>query len=65
MSEQQSQKRGLRSEAQKEYEAREDPYDPKPSSNAVGGAFGNREKERQSDQELALTQEQKRTREQS
>src|SRR5438445_10691549 len=43
MSEQQSQKRGVRSEAQKEYEAREDPYDPKPSSNEVGGAVGNRE----------------------
>ena len=64
MSEQQSQKRGLRSEAQKTYEARDDPYDPKPSSNAVGGAFGNRENEAQTDQEVALTQEQKRAREQ-
>jgi hypothetical protein len=54
----------LRSEAQKEYEAREDPYNPKPSSNAVGGAFGNRENEAQTDEELALTQEQKRAREQ-
>ena len=44
ISEQQSQKRGVRSEAQEEYEAREDPYDPKPSSSAVGGAFGSQKK---------------------
>ncbi|HEX7722168.1 MAG TPA: hypothetical protein VF397_08415 [Pyrinomonadaceae bacterium] len=63
MSEQQSQKRGLRSEAQKMEDAREG-YEPMGSTSRPDGAFGNQEKERQSDQELALTQEQKRTHEQ-
>jgi hypothetical protein len=39
MGEQQSQKRGVRSEAQKEEKAR-DSYAPIPPANAVGGAFG-------------------------
>ena len=63
MSEQQSQKRGLRSEAQKEDDAREG-YNPMGATSPQDGAFGNQEKERQSDQDLALTQEQKRAREQ-
>jgi hypothetical protein len=41
MDEQQSQKRGVRSEAQKEEKAR-DSYAPIPPANAVGGAFGDR-----------------------
>ncbi len=63
MSEQQSQKRGLRSEAQKADDAREG-YEPMGSTSPQDGAFGNQQKERQSDQELALTQEQKRIRQQ-
>jgi hypothetical protein len=63
MSEQKSQKRGVRSEAQKEDEAR-DAYAPIPAATQVAGAFGNRENESISDEELALTQEQKRIREQ-
>ncbi len=39
MSEQQSQKRGVRSEGQKEEKAR-DRYAPIPPANPVGGAFG-------------------------
>lgn len=39
MSEQQGQKRGVRSEAQKTERAREG-YDPLPPSNPVAGAFG-------------------------
>ena len=39
MSEQQSKKRGLKSESQKEEKAR-DAYEPIPPSNPVRGAFG-------------------------
>ena len=54
MSEQQSQKRGVRSEAQKEMRAREG-YDPIPPSNAVAGAFGENERDTPTDQDLALS----------
>jgi len=52
MSEQQSQKRGVRSEAQKTERAREG-YDPIPPSQPVAGAFGEGQA-RQTDQERAL-----------
>jgi hypothetical protein len=64
MSEQQSQKRGVRSDAQKEADAREG-YNPMGSTSRVEGAFGNQRKESQTDEDLALTQEQKRSREQN
>jgi len=53
MGEQQSQKHGLRSAAQKEARAR-DAYAPIPPSNPVGGAFGERRRETPSDEELSL-----------
>jgi len=53
MSEQQSQKRGIKSEAQKTHRAR-DGYEPLPASNPVAGAFGDKERTTPSDQELAL-----------
>ena len=53
MSEQQSQKHGARSEAQKTERAREG-YAPIPPSNAVAGAFGDRERETQTDRDAAL-----------
>lgn len=52
MSEQQSQKHGLRSEAQKMDRAR-DGYEPIPPGNPVAGAFGDRERDSITDQELA------------
>jgi hypothetical protein len=61
MSEQQSQKRGVRSEAQKEMRAREG-YDPIPPSNPVAGAFGEQERDTPTDQDLALSLEEKRAR---
>jgi hypothetical protein len=61
MSEQQSQKRGIRSEAQKEMRAREG-YEPLPPSNAVAGAFGENRRETPTDQDLALSLEERRAR---
>jgi hypothetical protein len=61
MSEQQSQKRGARSEAQKEMRVREG-YDPIPPSKAVGGAFGENKRATPTDQDLALSLEEKRAR---
>lgn len=58
MSEQQSNKSGLRSSGQKEERARED-YQPIPPSNAKPGAFGNENQENESnesDRDLALKQ---------
>lgn len=55
MSEQQSQKTGVRSDAQKNDRAR-DGYDPLPPSNPVAGAFGDRERETPTDQEAQLDQ---------
>ena len=59
MSEQQSQKRGLASESQKEQRAR-DGYAPIPPSNQVAGAFGNPESETPTDQDQSLRLEEKR-----
>ena len=52
MSEQQAQKRGLRSDAQKTATARTD-YDPVPPANPVAGAFGKQQTPGQSHSELA------------
>jgi hypothetical protein len=59
MSEQQSQKRGVRSDAQKTATARND-YEPIPPANPVAGAFGKQQPQIQSDQDLALSREEKR-----
>jgi len=64
MSEQQSQKRGARSDAQKTERAREG-YAPIPPGNAVAGAFGDRDRETQSDQDAALQHSSKNTGEQN
>ena len=53
MAEQQSQKSGVRSEAQKTERAR-DGYNPIPPANPVAGAFGDRERETPTDQEASL-----------
>jgi hypothetical protein len=53
MEEQESQKRGVRSEAQKTDRAR-DGYDPIPPANPVAGAFGERERDTPTDQEASL-----------
>ena len=58
MDEQQSKKRGVRSEAQKEERAR-DSYAPIPPANPVGGAFGKR-KGSTSDEDLSLAVHNKR-----
>ena len=58
MSEQQSQKRGLRSESQKEERAREG-YDPIPPGNPVAGAFGEHKSDTLSDEDLSLTLDEK------
>lgn len=51
--EQQSQKRGVRSEEQKTDRAREG-YDPIPPAEPVPGAFGDRERETPTDRETSL-----------
>jgi hypothetical protein len=61
MGEQQSNKRGVRSEAQKEDTAR-DAYSELPASSQVAGAFGKPNPDRTSDEELALTLDEKRVR---
>ena len=53
MEEQQSQKTGVRSEAQKADRAR-DGYDPIPPANPVAGAFGDRERDTPTDREASL-----------
>lgn len=53
MEEQQSQKSGVRSEAQKADRAR-DGYDPIPPANPVAGAFGDRERDTPTDHEASL-----------
>ncbi len=58
MGEQQSQKRGLRSEAQKEAGARNVDA-PVPSSNPVGGAFGEHKTGAPSDEDVALRLDEK------
>lgn len=58
MGEQQSQKRGVRSESQKEARAR-DPYAPIPPSNEVAGAFGEHKNHTPSDEDVSLTLEER------
>lgn len=53
MEEQQSQKRGLRSDAQKQQRARHGD-DPIPAANEVAGAFGEHRPDRASDQDVSL-----------
>jgi len=53
MSEQQSQKSGVRSEAQKTERAAHG-YDPMAPSNEVAGAFGDRERDTPTDRDTAL-----------
>ncbi|HKO97803.1 MAG TPA: hypothetical protein VJU86_12470 [Pyrinomonadaceae bacterium] len=55
MSEQQSQKRGLQSEGQKTERAR-DGYEAIPPSNAVAGAFGERDRNNSTDEDAASRQ---------
>lgn len=52
MSAQQSQKRGLKSEDQKLERAR-DGYEPIPPANPVAGAFGERDQNRSTDEDVA------------
>lgn len=59
MSEQHSQKRGVRSDAQKTATARND-YEPIPPANPVAGAFGKQQAPTQTDQNLALSIDEKR-----
>jgi hypothetical protein len=59
MDEQQSQKRGVRSEAQKTHRARSG-HDPIPPNKPVAGAFGDHEAETASDQDVALRLDEKR-----
>ena len=54
MGEQQSQKRGVKSDAQKRAGSRYD-YDPTPASGADAGAFGRHRSDRQSDKDAALS----------
>jgi len=61
MNEQQSQKRGVRSEAQKEMRAREG-YAPLPPSNAVGGASGENKRDTPTDEDLSLSLDEKNAR---
>ncbi len=56
MEEQQSQKTGIRSDAQKQNRAREG-YDPLPASNPVAGAFGEHKRDTPTDQDTALDKE--------
>lgn len=53
MGEQQSQKSGVRSEAQKQDRAR-DGYAPIPPANPVAGAYGEHKRDTPTDQETAL-----------
>ena len=54
MGEQQSQKRGVKSDAQKRAGSRYD-YDPAPASGPDAGAFGRHTPDRQSDKDAALS----------
>lgn len=60
MAEQLSNKRGLKSSAQKEYRARNQ-YDETPASNRVAGAHGNTKPEKASDKDVALAMDEQRT----
>lgn len=56
MSEQQSQKTGVRSDAQKNDRAR-DGYDPIAPANPVAGAFGDHERDTPTDRDASLDQQ--------
>ena len=59
MVQQESQKRGLVSEGQKEEKAR-NAYAPIPPSNPVGGAFRDKRRDTPTDEDLSLSIEEKR-----
>jgi hypothetical protein len=59
MSDQQSQKRGKRSDAQKITTARND-YEPIPPANHVAGAFGKQQQQSPTDRDLAYSIDEKR-----
>ena len=59
MEEQQSQKRGIRSDAQKTARAREG-YEPIPPAQPVAGAFGGHTSDTATDQDVALRLNEKR-----
>ena len=59
MEEQQSQKRGIRSDAQKTARAREG-YEPSPPAQPVAGAFGDHTSDTATDQDVALRLNEKR-----
>jgi hypothetical protein len=59
MGEQQSQKRGVRSSAQKEDRARNQ-YEETPASSQVAGAHGDPQPHRASDKDVALAMDEKR-----
>jgi hypothetical protein len=59
MGEQQSQKRGIRSDAQKMERAREG-YEPIPPAQPVAGAFGDHASDTATDQDVALRLNEKR-----
>ena len=61
MEEQQSQKRGIRSDAQKTARAREG-YEPIPPAQPVAGAFGEHTSDTPTDQDVALRLNEKRAR---
>jgi hypothetical protein len=59
----QSQKRGIRSDAQKQHRAREG-YEPIPPAKPVAGAFGEHKRDTASDQEISLKKANKRSQKQ-
>ncbi len=61
MAEQLSNKRGVKSSAQKEYRARNQ-YDETPASNRVAGAHGKTKPEHATDKDVALTFDERRVR---
>lgn len=61
MSRQQSQKRGIRSDAEKQMRARSS-YESIPPSNAVGGAFGEHTADIDTDEDVSLRMREKQTR---
>ena len=61
MGEQQSQKRGVRSEGQKMERAREG-YDPLPATQPVAGAFGEHSSDTATDEDVALRLDEKHAR---
>jgi hypothetical protein len=60
MAEQLSNRRGVKSSAQKEYRAR-NKYDEMPASSQVGGAHGKTKPRKASDKDVALTMDERRT----